>query len=671
MLTKFLSNINASNKASGDGVLGDTEKSGKTSSTEQIFKSLLQSLQNEGDLDNAKQQLLTLSNESSEEQESVEGENKQSNILGGSFTMVGEKVAEDLEQADQNVLKELQKEFQNIKDELIANSEKAKDSESESTEGEAVIEDSNTEETESKENKNSDSEKAESKPKEGSTQTGAEVQEGNVRVKGESENIDEKNKSAKQGKRSKSKITDGQRLTEHETSSKQDSKVVDKNEEGKIRTDGAKNLEGGKQGNSENATTKKNDGKSESSQLKNNKALKTGSEDEKNISLSSQNKAVPALGEEQIDADKTEESQNKNSEEVETGKRITNNERQAARLENTAKFVDRDMRFDALQRPKKGQVTTENNSKAGATQTILPMDGTKTAKAELNEQQKKVMNSFFQKDNSANISTKGLEVKGVQSEKGKKSSNNKADSERKIGALGKQSSEGRDKILSRLGLSHSKAHKELKPLSLQNFSGISLSESNGSLKEQKSSWEEQINQTLESGGEKESKGSSGAGSMRLGQMPVTNASLRKKILPGLTQNIQKAASSAKENPGDWQKHSFKLDDSKSIQLSVRESKGVLQVKVGSMNLDLSKLLQQNLQQIREHLKQEFGSDIDLQFENQQSGEESQFSENTEQSNRRRNYRNSFAGEGLATEEVDGEHARTVRNFGYNQMEWTA
>jgi hypothetical protein len=211
----------------------------------------------------------------------------------------------------------------------------------------------------------------------------------------------------------------------------------------------------------------------------------------------------------------------------------------------------------------------------------------------------------------------------------------------------------------------------MKPLNLQNFSGITFSESSSSLEEQKSNWEDQISKTLEMSGEKESKGSSGAGSMRLGQMPVANVSLRKKILPGLTQNIQKAASSAQQNSGDWQKHNFTLDDGKNIQLSVRESKGVLQVKMGSMNLDLSKLLQQNLQQIREHLKQEFGSDIDLQFENQQQGEESQLSQDSEKSKRKRNYRNDFAGQGLVSEQADEVRTKKVRNFGYNQMEWTA
>ncbi len=335
-------------------------------------------------------------------------------------------------------------------------------------------------------------------------------------------------------------------------------------------------------------------------------------------------------------------------------------------FEKAKGFAGRAMQPDAMKQTNEGQKVRDQSAKPEKTQTGVQLEGGQTAKTELTEQQKKVVDPFFQKNNASTVSTKGLEMKSVQQEKGK-STKGKNEAESSKQGLGKESSEGRNKLLSRLGISSVNTQKQVKPIDVQNFSGISVGEANPSLEEQKINWEEQLSKTMDSSPDKESK----ASSVRLGQMPITNVSLRKRILPGLTQRIQQAASSSKGDSSNWQKHNFTLDDGKNIQLSVRESKGVLQVKMGSMNLDLSKLLQQNLQQIREHLRQEFGSEVDLQFEGQQQGEESQFSEDTESSDRKRNYRNNFGTKGVTVETAEEIRTKTVRNFGYNQMEWTA
>jgi hypothetical protein len=329
-------------------------------------------------------------------------------------------------------------------------------------------------------------------------------------------------------------------------------------------------------------------------------------------------------------------------------------------------MMDRPMSSDVDKQPRGNKNKQFGNAPIGTQK-----EGRQTVKNELTEQQKKVMDSLLRKSSSTSISAKGLEMKGAQIDKTKKSAKGKKESESFQRGFGGQSSEGRNKLLSRLGISNAQAQKQTKPLDLQNFTGISVSDSGMSLEEQKVNWEKQVTQTAESTNEKESKAGASFGSMRLGQMPIVNVSLRKKILPGLTKSIQKLASSAKENGDNWQKHNFVLDDGKNIQLSVRESKGVLQVKMGSMNLDLSKLLQQNLQQIREHLRQEFGSEIDLQFDNQQQGTESQLSEDTDSSDRKRDYRKSFTNDETAMQTVEEISSKTVRDFGYNQMEWTA
>jgi len=326
---------------------------------------------------------------------------------------------------------------------------------------------------------------------------------------------------------------------------------------------------------------------------------------------------------------------------------------------------------DAVKKPKQDTSVKSQLINSGAFTGSKQSESGQTTKTELAEQQKKVMGSFVNKNKMTNFSAKGLETKNPQAEKGQKEDKLKNKVENKQRGVGSESSEGRNKLLKRLGIAGMQTQKQAKPLNLQGFDSISVGNSSMNLKEQISNWEEQVTQTIETGNERESKPGPGTSSARLGQMPITNVSLRKKILPGLTQRIQQAASSAKKEAGSWQKHSFTLDDGKNIQLSVRESKGVLHVKMGSMNLDLGKLLQQNLQQIREHLRQEFGTEIDLQFENQQQGEQSELSDDAESSNRKRNYRNNLASESLAAENVEEVSAKTVRNFGYNQMEWTA
>src|SRR5699024_12185668 len=87
-------------------------------------------------------------------------------------------------------------------------------------------------------------------------------------------------------------------------------------------------------------------------------------------------------------------------------------------------------------------------------------------------------------------------------------------------------------------------------------------------------------------------------------------------MPGLTKSVQQAAAKAKQAPETWQKHNFVLDDGKKIHLSTRQIEGVLQLKLGSLNSDLNRLLQQYQQQIKEHLKrsEEHTSELQSRFD---------------------------------------------------------
>ena len=669
MLSKLLSNINAGNTASGEETVKNKE--GGMGSSEQIFKSLLQSLQNEGSSGKAEQPLLTLSDNSSEEGAGKD-ENLRENILGGSFTVMGEEEAEILQHADKNILKELQKEFQNIKNELTGEASNT------SSEGEGKVKDEQSAENVPEQNTGNDESENTDQSVAAETIVSKDIQKnvegaqkGQVSGKGRTKEAETEQKSVSQKQDSKmilqKQASENLKGTNKEKNTESDNKIVETRVGS--RTKNIKEGDRSSPENKENTKPVTNSKKSEI--LRENKQVFQKVDSSSDMKGAAQNNSVEQLQNAQASTKEVIESQEKASPKggIDTREARVNN--QGKLFEKGHNLAGRQGQFDAVRQSEEGQILKNQNMKAGKAQSSIQIDGGETTKTELTEQQKKVMGSLLQKNNTTNISAKGLELKSVQNEKGEKNRKGKNKIENSGRGFGKQSTEGRKKMLSRLGISGTNAQKQAKPMDMQNFSGVSVGESNLSLEEQKINWEEQITKSMDSSSEKESKASSGSGSMRLGRMPITNVSLRKKILPGLTQNIQKAASSAKENAGNWQKHNFTLDDGKNIQLSVRESKGVLQVKMGSMNVDLSKLLQQNLQQIREHLRQEFGSDIDLQFDNQQQGEESQLFGDTEQSDRKRDYRNNFASEGKAAENVENISTKTVRNFGYNQMEWTA
>lgn len=687
MLSKLLSNINETTTPSGEELISGNEAKDGMSSSEQVFKSLLQALKNEGSSAKAaKQQLLSLSSGSSEqlEQEDAEGETDQKNILGGTFAVKEESSANNFQQADQNILQELQRELQHMKNELTGAGEGGDDP-SESEEKVKM-------EQSSKNISGQDTENDEDKITGQNTVVPGNMQEGKELE------VDANNDSNGDGvsKESDKKVEDSPKRESESKESGNGQKVVkqdqapkmnftkhapensEESEKGNTVSEG-KGVENLKEANSNslqnnhNTTSITDSNKSESSQKaqafqRTNTSIDIEGTEQKSSEDKLQNDKVSEKGSTGEDI----KSQEKTSQKDGVGGRKGDINNQGKLFEKVQDSGRRQVKQDVEKRTQETQKTTNKNFNDRAAQPGVQTDGSQsrqTTKTELLEQQKKVRDSFFQRNNTANISTKGLEMKGVQNEKSR-GSKEKKESEQFQRGLGKQSvSEGRNKLLSRLGISSINAQKQAKPLNMQNFTGVSTGESSLSLEEQKINWEEQLSKTMDSANEKESQTNST--SMRLGQMPITNVSLRKKVLPGLTQRIQQAASSAKQNGDNWQKHTFTLDDGKNIQLSVRESKGVVQVKMGSMNLDLSKLLQQNLQQIREHLKQEFGTDIDLQFDNQQQGEESQFSGDTDQSAPKRNYQNNFAGESLAVENASDARTKTVRNFGYNQMEWTA
>ncbi|SHG14824.1 hypothetical protein SAMN05443144_12029 [Fodinibius roseus] len=295
----------------------------------------------------------------------------------------------------------------------------------------------------------------------------------------------------------------------------------------------------------------------------------------------------------------------------------------------------------------------------------------RNGRPEGSNQPKKITDTFFLNNPPGGASEKGLEMKGAQLRK----SLQKEDRNSSEGGTGRSGGRIEGERRSLFGRSSPFAGAGRNNVATAGVSGTENSTDSipPSTGEQELMWKEYSAESADMKDDKETGQSMvGSSSLKLGQVPIANAALRTKVLPALTRNAIAAASEARKTPEQWQKHNFVLDDGKKMQLSVREVQGVLQVKMGSMNLDLSKLLQQHLQQIREHLKQEFGAEIDLQLDHpDQEGPASHFSGRSPGRNGRdENPLRSGGGE-TRTDEAGKAKLKAVRSFGYNEMEWIA
>lgn len=292
-----------------------------------------------------------------------------------------------------------------------------------------------------------------------------------------------------------------------------------------------------------------------------------------------------------------------------------------------------------------------------------------TSKNEFSNEQKKLLNHLITKGNTPSSSEKSIGIKNIMTEHSRK------EEPKRLPSFGNReenpSSDGRIFTNSdRSPLKSGKQRAFLQP-GLPNLSGNTSKKPDLNVKDQQMEWNQHVTESsveVEDGKGVENRGSA---RMKLSQMPVSNISLRKKILPGLTQKVLNAAGNAKENSQNWQKHSFVLEDGKKIHLSARQGDGVLHLKLGSLQGELNKLLQQHQQEIREHLEQECGTEIDLQFENQEEQQMSEFLDDSRSPGEGQTRKRQLADDMLSSKKVENVLIRSVRSFGYNQMEWTA
>ena len=159
--------------------------------------------------------------------------------------------------------------------------------------------------------------------------------------------------------------------------------------------------------------------------------------------------------------------------------------------------------------------------------------------------------------------------------------------------------------------------------------------------------------------------------MRLNQMALSNASLRREVANGIARTVISSVPQGQSSSETWQKHQLVLEDGKKVQISARRIDGVLQLRLSSVHQELNKLIQTYQNEIREHLQKECETDVELQFEGKdQDGEPELFGDSDGRNKQSQGSLGEAAGDG---EEKGGEDRspRNSRKFGAHQNEWTA
>lgn len=752
MLSKLLSNISKSEDVSAKEVIKDKKGEGSVKASQQVFQSLLQSLQNDGSSSQKKQFLMV---------DNAEGEgnakNPASNVLGGSFLSVGdEKVAakdsKSSKLAEQIKSKNGKTETKNGEqkaDRLVQLKSDSSATSKETTTKDKVsggnenTSDKKNKTVEAKEGKNSSKEskavigvvgtdgsaklkKGEPKPAEQKAENPGEVSSGEKMEGAKAKKSQEKQESQKaadkNGAAKKKKValtdetTSNNKAKQSEASTSQTTQKQSEDVNKEETAEDGKKVTVTKEGSSSYTAKESKLKVSQKAQKPSKAADKDNATKEKNTPGSARQKQAdskeqPPSADDDIQQPKQKADSRQataTSKNVEQGAAKANKtprdiraqlntgskKKHILKKENGEKLVVKEKAEQDQGQSKKKDAsgpTSAGTAKRSKSKTSphphvskksLPDDPQKQSlkfrsvskkranKEQANKKVKQPARSPVPRPTSSKMSFKGQEIEtGVQKKAKKKSDSNK---KQKVHSADHSDNNKRRKFLSRLGITNTQTQKKVRPVDFQGLSAVKPDQSDMSLDEQKQMWEKQVSKSLEAADDKQTKANNATtSSMKLGRLPVTNINLRRKILPGLTKSLKKAAASAQKNPGDWQKHTFKLDGDKNIQLSVRESKGVLHVKMGSLNVDLSKLLQQNLQRIRHHLKQEFGSEINLQFEGQGQQQSQQEYSQSSQSHRR-NYRSGSPGKSnISSEKLVEAQDKSIRNFGYNKMEWTA
>lgn len=163
----------------------------------------------------------------------------------------------------------------------------------------------------------------------------------------------------------------------------------------------------------------------------------------------------------------------------------------------------------------------------------------------------------------------------------------------------------------------------------------------------------------------------GKTSMRLKNMTIgqlTRSSGRREFSTQLVRQLQQQAEQAKAgSTQNWSHHRFLLDDGEAVNLAVRQGDGAMQLQLGAGNSELNKIIQQHIEEIRQHLQEQLDMNIDLQLQHFGEQEAGEFNEDSPSGT----FGNGIDSSAEGTNTEEGASTRTARYFGFNNNEWTA
>lgn len=138
----------------------------------------------------------------------------------------------------------------------------------------------------------------------------------------------------------------------------------------------------------------------------------------------------------------------------------------------------------------------------------------------------------------------------------------------------------------------------------------------------------------------------------------------------MAKHLQKQAEQAGAGAQKtWSHHRFVLENGEAVNLSVRQSEGVMQLQLSAGNSELNKILQQHINEIREHLQEQMSIDIDLQL--QHFGDQPTDNSGHDSGNGKRGQENESEGIWHNSGAEVEVQKKTMRYLGFNNNEWTA
>ncbi|MEX0779599.1 MAG: hypothetical protein WD491_06505 [Balneolales bacterium] len=157
---------------------------------------------------------------------------------------------------------------------------------------------------------------------------------------------------------------------------------------------------------------------------------------------------------------------------------------------------------------------------------------------------------------------------------------------------------------------------------------------------------------------------------RMQQPVMAQAPEPRAFVNRMLQVVRQELQNTQLNAQGWKVHQFSFDDGSKVQMGIRQIEGMLQLQLGSGNTEMNRLIQQNAAEIREYLEKEMGLDVDLQFNLKDSGSHFLDPGSNQQT---KQHSKSFRENGVfekGMEEITNDKL-IIRNFGFNNNEWTA